>query len=208
MWGLIGRATAHLQSRVLAAKFNLKSEVDDAASRLNVHIANAAIKGAVWMAAAILFVISVGFATLAAYHALLRNYLPEQAAAIIAGAYFVLALIGITAAATIGRPRKAAQSARAITALPQTPVPRAEAPLPAGSEAISTALERSHSPEVVRVANLLGAAGRTNEQAALLIASEAAKSLSPLQLIAAGLLAGFVVGRTLELPHREIGKGS
>jgi hypothetical protein len=208
MWGLIGRATAHLQSRVLAAKLNLKSEVDDAASRLNVHIANAAMKGAVWMAAAVLFVISVGFATLAGYHALLRNYLPEQAAAIMAGAYFVLALIGITAAASISRPRKAPEPARAITALPQTPRPRAEAPPPAGSEAMTSAPGRAHPPEVVRVANLLGAVGRPNEQAALLIASEAAKSLSPLQLIAAGLLAGFVVGRTIELPRREIGKGS
>jgi len=207
MWGLIGRATAHLQNRVLAAKLNLKSEVDDAASRLNFHIANAAIKGAVWMAAAVLFLISVGFATLAGYHALLRTYLPEQAAAIIAGVYFVLALIGITAAASIGRPRKAAEPARAITTLPQTPPSQLEAQLPAASETITAALGRSHPPEVVRVANLLGAVGRPNEQAALLIASEAAKSLSPLQLIAAGLLAGFVVGRTIELPRREIGKG-
>jgi hypothetical protein len=208
MWGLIGRATTHLQNRVLAAKLNLKSEVDDAASRLNVHIANAAMKGAVWMAAAVLFVVSVGFATLAGYHALLRTYLPEQAAAIIAGVYFVLALIGVTAAASISRPRKAPEPARAITPLPQTPRPRPEAPPPAGSEAMISALGRSHPPEVVRVANLLGAVGRPNEQAALLIASEAAKSLSPLQLIAAGLLAGFVVGRTIELPRREIGKGS
>jgi hypothetical protein len=210
MRGLIGRATTHLQDSVLAAKSNLKSEVDDAASRLNAHIANVATKGAAWVAAAILFAIGIGFATFAGYQALLRSFLPEQAAAIIAGVYFVLALIGISAAATIGKPgpRKATEPAREVATPSKGLLSVVESRQPAPGEAINTALAHSHPPEIMRVANLLGAVGRTNEQAALLIASEAAKSLSPLQLVAAGLVAGFVFGRKLDLPRRETGKGA
>jgi hypothetical protein len=208
MWGLIGRATAHLQGQVLAAKSNLKSEVDEAASRLNAHIANAAMKTAAWMAAAILFVVGVGFATFAGYQALLRSFLPEQAAAIIAGAYFVLALIGVSAAASIGKPAapKAKAPVPAAATLPLAPPSEVRQLAP--SEAISAALVHQHPPEVARVAELLGTLGRTNEQAALLVASEAAKSLSPLQLVAAGLIAGFVFGRKLELPRRKTGNGA
>ncbi|SDR57848.1 hypothetical protein SAMN05519103_05904 [Rhizobiales bacterium GAS113] len=55
-----------------------------------------------------------------------------------------------------------------------------------------------HPLDLDHVADLLGKAGLTHEQAALLIAKDVAESLTPTQLVAAGLAAGFIFGRKLD----------
>jgi hypothetical protein len=200
MWQVLERAATGLRSGFAQARSELRSEVDIAASRLGARIAGAATRAAAWFIAALLLAVAIGFATFACYRLLLRHFPVEEAAAMVAAVFAALALFVALAALSIGSTRASRAGGQSVAAA-QASAPSTSAPLPgnASDEASGAADAASPGPlDLDHVADLLGKVGLTHEQAALLIAKDVAESMTPTQLVAAGLAAGFIFGRKLD----------
>ncbi|SDR13991.1 hypothetical protein SAMN05519103_00895 [Rhizobiales bacterium GAS113] len=198
MWQVLERAATGLRSGFVQARSELRSEVDIAASRLGARIAGAATRAAAWFIAALLLAVAIGFATFACYRLLLRHFPVEEAAAMIAAVFAALALFAALAALSIGSTRASRAGGQSVAAAQASAPSSAPSPGSASDEASGAADAASPGLDLDHVADLLGKVGLTHEQAALLIAKDVAESLTPTQLVAAGLAAGFIFGRKLD----------
>ncbi|SEF11637.1 hypothetical protein SAMN05444161_8610 [Rhizobiales bacterium GAS191] len=199
MWQVLERAATGLRSGFAQARSELRSEVDIAASRLGARIAGAATRAAAWFIAALLLAVAIGFATFACYRLLLRHFPVEEAAAMVAAVFAALALFVALAALSIGS-KPASRAGGQSVAAAQASAPSTSAPSPGSASDETSGAADAASPglDLDHVADLLGKVGLTHEQAALLIAKDVAESMTPTQLVAAGLAAGFIFGRKLD----------
>lgn len=141
------------------------------------HGRRLAIFSIVMICAVLLGLIGVGFVTAGAYLWLAPRYGAMESAFGIGVFFIVIAVIAAAAASTKQTPSSA--TAAPAAAAP----PKAETPTP---------------PAVNRLLQALQENGRDNERLAVLAATEAIKSASPLQLVVTGLVAGYVGGQMLK----------
>ena len=213
MWHLLERAATGVRFKLAQTRIELRSEVDAAAARIGANMVHAIMRAAIWLSVLILLAIAAGFATVAGYHVLLHHLPEEEAEAIIAGGFAALALLIALVAVALGvaSAKPAGDSAAQARTAPREGF---AGPGATGAANPPTASAPSDAPvslgaiELEHIADLLGQAGLRQEQAALMIASEVVKALTPTQLVAAGLAAGFIVGRRLDEERRNAKSGS
>lgn len=131
----------------------------------------------VMICAVLLGLIGIGFVTAGAYLWLAPRYGAMESAFGIGAFFIVIAVIAAVASSTKQAPSApSAEPAAAVSPKVETPTP----------------------PAVNSLLQALGENGRDNERLALLAATEAIKSASPMQLVITSLVAGYVGGQMLK----------
>lgn len=201
-----------VESAIAPLKAKSQEMVSDALGTVTATARTIAIKAGLAAFAGLMVIVAIVLALMAAYTRLDEALGPTKALLIMAGAFALLAILGIAAVALV--PATPKRKPKGVSSVPPANAPLSDATARAADRTVGSyarlgvpddpaGTEQALNAGLDTLVSALGEAGFKREQAGLRAGLAIARQLRPMQIASLALLGGFVMGARIHFGRKR-----